>query len=134
MPAKRIPASSSSGTPSVDRPPPWVIGLTDALAAAQRQFDPANARAVVAVMDHYPAVMEAMAKFATAIGSRSVDAVDLPPSAQEMFLQLGAQQMKAVGPARDGLTAAKRTVLDRIKRYQDARSQDAAWDVRANQS
>ena len=112
--------------------PAWARGIIDQLAAAQRQFDPHNATAVVEVMDHLPDVMEAMAGFMTAVGKRSVNAVDLPPGSQTIFLELGAFMRKAGGPIRTGLAAAKRSVADRIARYQAKRPQDAAWDVRAN--
>jgi hypothetical protein len=125
-------ASSSAAASSSEAVPAWVKMIVDAVAAAEKDFTPDRARAVVAVMDHYPTVLEAMAKFAQTLGKKSIDSVDLPPSAQEMFAALGSIQMKSVGPARDGLAAAKKTVADRIARYQAQRSQDAAWDVRAN--
>jgi arylsulfatase A-like enzyme len=106
--------------------------MLDQFAAARGQFDPHNAKAVVALMDHFPTVLEGMAEFATAIGRQSVDAVDLPPAAQETFLALGKFQRQAVGPVRDALTAARDTVRDRIARYQEGRSQDEAWDVSKN--
>jgi hypothetical protein len=112
--------------------PPWARGIIDQLAAAQRQFDPSNATAVVEVMDHLPDVMEAMAGFMTAVGKKSVSAVDLPPGSQTIFLELGAFMRKAGGPIRTGLAAAKRSVADRIARYLAQRPQDAAWDLSAN--
>lgn len=125
-------AAGAAAVNSSEAQPAWVQMIVDALATAEKGFSPDRARTVVAVMDHYPTVLEAMARFATALGKKSVDSVDLPPAAQEMFLALGTIQQKAVQPARDGLQAAKKTVQDRIARYQGQRSQDAAWDVRAN--
>lgn len=127
------PVSTSKGPAGADPPPMWVSGLVDAFANAQRQFDPSNAREVVAVMDHFPTVLEACAKFAKAVGSRSVDAVELPPAAATQFLELGSILQKSVGPARTGLRSAKRLVQGRIDRYTEARPKEAAWDVKANQ-
>lgn len=133
MAAPSAPSTSSSkGSVGADPPPMWVTSLVEAFAAAQRQFDPSNAREVVAVMDHFPTVLEACAKFAKAVGSRSVDAVELPPAAASQFLELGALLQKSVGPARTGLRGAKRLVQDRIDRYTTGRAKDAAWDVSAN--
>lgn len=117
----------------VDPAPAWVVGLTEALNQAQNGFTPENARAVVAVMDHLPTVLEEVAKFCTALGNKSVEAVELPQSAASLMAELGAMQMAAVRPVGEGLAAAKAQVADRIQRYLDARPQDAAWDVTKNQ-
>ena len=123
---------ATSKAPAGSEPiPVWVRGLEEAFANAQRQFDPSHASDVVAVMEHFPAVIEACAKFAKAVGSRSVDAVELPPAAATQFLELGAILQKSVAPSRTGLNAAKRLVQDRIERYRAGRAKDAMWDVAA---
>ena len=126
------PRSSSSTATGSEPPPAWLTATVDQLHAATQGFDPSRAREVVAVMEHYPTLLEAMADFAERIGRQSVDSVDLPPAAQEMFLSLGSIQRKCVAPARDGLTAARRMVEDRIARYREGRPQDEAWDVGKN--
>jgi len=124
--------SSSRMTVARTAQPQWARQLIETLASAQRQFSPDNATAVVEVMDHLPSVLEAMGKFCRNVGARSVDAVDLPPAAQEVFLNIGNMQMKAAGPVDRALQAAKRTVMDRIARMQAQRAKDKAWDVSRN--
>lgn len=127
-----VPASSSTGAVSVEAAPPYVAQFLEAVEACSRGYTPERARTMVQLIDHYPDMLAAMAQFAKIAGERSVQMVDMPPTAQQIFMELAGMQERAVDPVREGLQSVKRVLLDRIKRYQDGRSQDAAWDVEKN--
>ena len=109
--------------------PPWHTQLVDALSNAQRSYNPELAMQAVAVMEWLPETQEAIARFYTALGSRSVEMVELPPSTAQFFAQLGQQQQRSAGALRTAMAACKKSVQDRIERIRRGRQQDAAWDV-----
>lgn len=110
--------------------PNWHKQVHDALAAAQRSYTPEVAMQAVAVMEWLPDLHMDVAKFYTALGSRSVEMVDLPPSTQSFFAALGSQMQKQHGALVSAMAAAKKSVQDRIDRVLRGRQQDEAWDVK----
>jgi len=131
-PARRNGKASTSTLATSEPMPAWMLAAIDGLDAAGGAYAPEQAREVVAVMEHFHEVLAAAGRFATRVGETSADAVALPASAREMFLELGSIQARSVEPVREGLAAAKRTVLDRIHRYEEGGEMEARWDVDRN--
>lgn len=121
-------AAVAAGGTSTPRPQ-WASGIIEALAMAQRSFQPDKAMQVVAVMEHLPEVQKAMADFYDALGRRSVDSVDLPPSTAEFFAALGSQQQRQHGALATAMHACKRSVQEQVVRILGQRKKDEAWDV-----
>jgi hypothetical protein len=121
-----MPVSTGKRTTSA---PPWHTQIVDALTNAQRTYSPELAMQAVAVMEWLPETQAAIARFYTALGNKSVQMVELPPSTAQFFAQLGAQQQRQEGALRTAMAACKKSVQDRIERILRGRQQDAAWDV-----
>lgn len=110
-------------------PPAWHTQLTEAIASAKRQYSPEVAMEVVALMEWLPDTQASIADLYTALGQRSVEMVELPPSTAEFFAALGAQSKQQHGALVTAMGACIAAVRDRIERILAARAKDAAWDV-----
>ena len=124
---------NAQGGPTQTTPMPvWAQQTVQALALAQRQFTAHNAMAVVQVMDHAPAVQEALADFYTHLGRQSVAMVDLPPATAQFFATLGQQQRQQSGALRQAMTACRRAVAAQVARIQRQNPKETRWDNKEN--
>lgn len=129
MTAPRTTTAKKAKGGRVTSPPVWHTAMMDAMAMAVRGYAPERAMEVVALMEWLPDTHAGIAELFTVLGTRSVDMVELPPSTQEFFLKLGAQQKQQHGALVTAMGACLASVRDRIDRITAGRAKDAAWDV-----
>ena len=123
------PGGSSSGPTPM---PQWCRAAIDALGAAQKQFDAENAMKVLQLLDHVPALQQALTGLYEHLGKQSVNMVALPPQTQSFFASLGAQQRQQLGALTTMMAACRRSVAEAVARIQRQNMKETRWDNTLN--
>lgn len=124
--------NATGGTAAITPMPTFIKQTIEALALARRQYIAHNAMSVVQVMDHAPALQEALAGLYEHLGKQSIEMVDLPPSTAQFFATLGQQQRQTCGALRTGMAACRKAVSEQVARIQRQNPKETRWDNKEN--